>query len=1258
MTKKIIVFFLSSFIFLAIASQVKAMPIGTLLYRSSSDGNIYGGSTNDLVVTNGKTIEHLYTGHVGIYVGREDGVDYVVEALPGGLLKVPAKYFINSRYKEEFLGAKIPKEASPEQRLVAADLALAIAEKNWRYDFDFKKQKGPGDSDFVCVGLTEKVYESANLTNPYDLNNLVYDSDDYVIDITPDGFDNTSVVNNSGDCFSQDKEFSKISPKQDLIVPAPEIWGYDAGLENNGERYFFLPYTQFLQDSLEDVVVDIELESDFIDEDIRGKTPKLALIFKWSLINNPLSSIKNFGRTVASWFSVGSSLALETDIPVMSTSTNLVSDPVKTVKEKYSFASVLKPSPVTKKNVETKVKEMDKTDKKESAKIFSNIISAVLPRMATNNVEKERENETFEPAANNYTTVINNNVVSSSLVVLPPKILISRLYSFGDDDAIELYNPGSESIDLSQANFRLEKAKTTNDPNIIFRFNTPSDLEFLNGSEIAAGGYYLIVSHKATSSFQDKADAIAKNTSFILGNSGYTIYLGTDAISSFDDKDIVDMLGYGPEAIYVEGTGAAPAIASETQFLARKARIDSLPLEMQDGGSGRGMAYDSQDNAEDFLLIDLYQEEATSTDSVISTSTNDVGATSTDSVVSSSTDDIISTSTDPVVGTSTDDIIATSTDSVASSSASTLEAIVINRLHATGDNDYVELYNPNDVELDLAELSFRLEKAKTASDPAIMAVIGKPEDGVFPGGTKITAGGKYLIVNDLASEELRSQAQAIISRPGFGFSSNGYTIYLSIGPVSSSTDEDIVDMVGFGEATYYSGLGPAPILDNDFALARHSFTGNNNLDFVLEPELWASNFVSTDIGQKVSGISHLWHFDECVGTSSADYISNEDMTPMPNFIAAKWGCGYEHYGQAENPKTVFPTTDLGNFSIVTTIKQKQWARFGFNMSHAGNSGSYSSIIFDENFTELCGFPGGCERIDDLKWPGDNLWHQVALVVNSPEDYLEIYLDGQVVYHRDFQAIFNKNFDAFRFYGGNGWTDVDETATFSRALSATELEEIYLADKPFSPYMSREEQKPLELLAYFSFDERQDTKALDSLGTDYFSLPSENLWIKDGYRNGAIFLDNSSAINVSANINSRMIATEDISISFFYQNRNAPDQSRLGVRVDGESGNILGLYPMENRLSYDFSGVSYIYEPPGGVFPIDNNWHHMAYVYDSYKYQLNFYVDGQLKMQKLLPWFKPDTIREVYISNGWNAPGIDELKIWRGVLNEENIASEL
>ena len=52
-----------------------------------------------MVAANG-TIEHIYSGHVGIYVGRENGVDYIVEADPAGIVKVPAKYFINVRINE------------------------------------------------------------------------------------------------------------------------------------------------------------------------------------------------------------------------------------------------------------------------------------------------------------------------------------------------------------------------------------------------------------------------------------------------------------------------------------------------------------------------------------------------------------------------------------------------------------------------------------------------------------------------------------------------------------------------------------------------------------------------------------------------------------------------------------------------------------------------------------------------------------------------------------------------------------------------------------------------------------------------------------------------------------------------------------------------------------------------------------------------------------------------------------------------------
>ena len=60
-------------------SQAAAMPLGTLLYRTSSDGKIYGYSDFELLKINNGILSDLYTGHVGIYVGQENGVDYVVD---------------------------------------------------------------------------------------------------------------------------------------------------------------------------------------------------------------------------------------------------------------------------------------------------------------------------------------------------------------------------------------------------------------------------------------------------------------------------------------------------------------------------------------------------------------------------------------------------------------------------------------------------------------------------------------------------------------------------------------------------------------------------------------------------------------------------------------------------------------------------------------------------------------------------------------------------------------------------------------------------------------------------------------------------------------------------------------------------------------------------------------------------------------------------------------------------------------------------
>ena len=269
-------------------NYVFAMPKGTLLYRTSENNKLYGYNTNELFKVHlfEKQKIELNCGHVGIYIGKEDdGIEYVVEAVNNGIQKTPVKYFVNKGVDEKLIGAKIPKNITDEEIERVIILAKDLAKKNLKYDFDFRTQKGPNSKQFICVGLTEKIYESADAE---DIKYLAYNPNNYAINITPDGYDDSSIYNTkTNDVFSTNLEYSKISKRASM----GEIVGTNCGKEYNNERYFFLPYTQFLQQSLKDVKVDIQVSSDFSGDKIRGLAPVSKIILSWTK-NNTVSSSK------------------------------------------------------------------------------------------------------------------------------------------------------------------------------------------------------------------------------------------------------------------------------------------------------------------------------------------------------------------------------------------------------------------------------------------------------------------------------------------------------------------------------------------------------------------------------------------------------------------------------------------------------------------------------------------------------------------------------------------------------------------------------------------------------------------------------------------------------------------------------------------------------------------------------------------------------------------------------------------------------
>jgi hypothetical protein len=656
------------------ATNVLAMPVGTLLFRTSGGDKMYGYNSDDLIISEKGKLSHIYSGHVAIYVGQENGIDYIVEMQPKGAIKVPAKNFVNDSLGEKFVGAKLPISATPLQTAKAVAIAKNLAENNLAYDFDFKYQKGPNNGQWTCTGLTEKVYESANISNPTNLKSLEYNPNFYAVDITQDGYDNSSIYNSSGDCFSENYEFSKIERKTDMLLPAPELIGFDVGLEYGGDRYMFLPYTQFLQNSLKDVPVDINLSSSFSEPEVRGNSPILGLVLKWSLINNPISTVKNLALKVGNTLvaikdkvfpdnsialaentnssslpaatSTKASTAKATTTTSKATSTKTVA--AKTVAAQSSTVKSTTPTtptktavPVVTANKTTATTTTTKAVSKPTT--TSSAVSAVSKSTATTTLSLAKSTSTssvkepiiyyststpvtYQSSSTPSVSVVRPTSSPNTTTTPPPTIyetpedpaiftepeaapepetpiaLIAKIYSNGADDWLEIVNTTGNDFDLAAYNYRLEKAKTAADPTLIMRFGNETDGVYPGGTVIKAYGSYLVASDSASADITAKADAIITKEAFSWTEDSYTIYLGTGSISSDDDADIVDKLGYG-DATYYEGASAEAL--QKGYALERKASATSTIESMSSGGLQEfwPRLYDSDDNSNDFILV-------------------------------------------------------------------------------------------------------------------------------------------------------------------------------------------------------------------------------------------------------------------------------------------------------------------------------------------------------------------------------------------------------------------------------------------------------------------------------------------------------------------------------------------------------------------------------------------------------------------------------------------------------------------------------
>jgi Right handed beta helix region/Bacterial TSP3 repeat len=314
-----IVVFIFSIIFSGslLCSSVFALEEGAVLYRTSAENEMPGRVGFPLlqdislpylqVACNIRDSDKRKSGHVAIYIGMRDGVHKIVEAggnhdfvwPPFGWPEVkesPLNSFVNENEEQVFIGAKLPSgqdvKGRPLPEFWRGYIVLqALDQLEEGYDLDFQQQKGPDQGHWICVGLVEKLYESCDGdTMKYHSSYPYGGGTNYGYDITPDGFydkdmprglTNEYEYQNGGDdpyfetcseicdedvgspgfsTYSNLKEFSQVGHPMNYEENALcGLLPFSVGRENGGKYYIFWPYTQFKQDTLISIPVDLDV---------------------------------------------------------------------------------------------------------------------------------------------------------------------------------------------------------------------------------------------------------------------------------------------------------------------------------------------------------------------------------------------------------------------------------------------------------------------------------------------------------------------------------------------------------------------------------------------------------------------------------------------------------------------------------------------------------------------------------------------------------------------------------------------------------------------------------------------------------------------------------------------------------------------------------------------------------------------------------------------------------------------------------------
>jgi len=330
-----------------------------------------------------------------------------------------------------------------------------------------------------------------------------------------------------------------------------------------------------------------------------------------------------------------------------------------------------------------------------------------------------------------------------------------------------------------------------------------------------------------------------------------------------------------------------------------------------------------------------------------------------------------------------------------------------------------------------------------------------------------------------------------------------------------------------------------------------------------------------------------------------------------------------------------------------------------------SSDSYFQIQFYRSYSEFKGLPNVPRRLDDLKWPTDNNWHQFALVVDKSSDYWALYNDGVEVLRREIGPNFITEVDSLSLIATGNETVFDEISIFKKPLKQLEIFNFYQKNLAFNSLDCQKRRfKNPQQVVYFNFDDNY-FQELENGKINIYDFNESNLNAeleisKDSLLNNEnnfyLNIDSGAEIGINSSV-LKIKEKPDLSLSFWLKRELTEDSlSSFDIKIFSDNKNIFGLN-LENNFFYYFNDLTcQIDEDISSLYLDDNRWHQIVLVYDYYRFELSLYIDGFLKKTMNKNWLDYNVIDKIIFSSEEGSSYLDEISLSLGLIDAFDVSS--